>query len=318
MDYVPDDIEHRLAAAAEALREYEVTERRGTDLRARMDEMATRLAALQARYVGEQQDVARLEGLSLTRVLASLRGARDDMLARERAEADAARYRLAEARARLEALQREHDVAQARLGQLAEAPNTYAAVLDEKERHLRGSADPRGARLLELADERGRRTGELREVAEALHAARTAHDALAQVQRKLGSASGWSTYDTFFGGGALSSAVKHSRLDEAAQAAAHADRCLAVLRTELADVEGPALTAPRLVVDGLTKFVDVWFDNIFTDLAVRDRIKQAEQNVNRSMRLVREVHGRLGQRATQTRADLATIETERSNLLTRR
>jgi hypothetical protein len=64
--------------------------------------------------------------------------------------------------------------------------------------------------------------------------------------------------------------MKHSRLDEAAQAAAYADRCLAVLRTELADVPGLSLTAPQLAVDGLTRFVDVWFDNIFTDLAVRD------------------------------------------------
>jgi hypothetical protein len=44
-----------------------------------------------------------------------------------------------------------------------------------------------------------------------------------------------------------------------------------VLRTELADVDGMALTAPQLAVDGLTRFVDIWFDNIFTDLAVRDR-----------------------------------------------
>ena len=49
------------------------------------------------------------------------------------------------------------------------------------------------------------------------------------------------------------------------------DRCLTVLRTGLSDVRGVALTAPQLAVDGLARFVDVWFDN----LAVRDRIKQS-------------------------------------------
>jgi hypothetical protein len=88
-----------------------------------------------------------------------------------------------------------------------------------------------------------------------------------------------------------------------------------VLRTELADVDGMALTAPQLAMDGLTRFVDIWFDNIFTDLAVRDRIKQAQQNVARSMRLVGEVRGRLEERATQARSRLATIETERHDLL---
>ncbi|MEV6812047.1 hypothetical protein [Micromonospora sp. NPDC051296] len=313
-----DDIEHRLAAAAEALREYEVTTQRVADLRTRVDEMATRVAALRAECAGEEKDVARLEGLSLTRVLASLRGARDDLLARERAEADAARYRLAEANGRIEALRGEQDVARARLHQLAAAPNTYAAMLDEKERHLAGSGDPRGARLLALADERGRLSGELREVGEALHAARAAHDALAQVRRKLDSASGWSTYDTFFGGGMVSSALKHSRLDEAAQAAARADRCLAVLRTELADVEGMNLIAPRLAVGSLTRFVDVFLDNIFTDLAVRGRIKQAVHNVDQSVQLVREVQGRLEQRAAQARAGLANVQTERDRLLSPR
>lgn len=317
MGSMSDDIEQRLAAAAEASREHELTKRRSEELRIRMNELERSLATLRSRHADEQRDVARLEGLSLTRVLASLRGARDDRLARERAEAEAAGYRLAEARARFHALRREYDTARARLIQLATAPQTYAAVLEEKERHLAASGDPRGARLLELADERGRLTGELREVTEAQHAARLARDALAEVRQELDGASGWSTYDTFLGGGAFSSAMKHSRLDSAAQAAARADRCLAVLRTELADVPSLALTAPQLAVTGLTRFVDVWFDNIFTDLAVRDQIKQAERNVERSMRLVDEIRGRLEQRASRTRGELARIEAERSDLLAR-
>ncbi|WP_092379943.1 hypothetical protein [Micromonospora phaseoli] len=310
-----DDIEQRLGAAAEALREHEVTTRRVADLRARVDETATLLTALRTRSAGEEKDVARLEGLSLTRVLASLRGARNDMLAREQAEADAARYRVAEAAARLAALRREHEAAQVRLNQLAEAPTAYAAMLDEKERYLAGSGDPRGALLLELADRRGRLTGELREVGEARHAAHAAQEALMRVRRELDSASGWSTYDTFFGGGMVSSAIKHSRLDDAARAAAHADRCLAVLRTELADVDGMNLIAPRLAIGSLTRFVDVFLDNIFTDLAVRSRIKQAVQNVDQCAQLVREVRARLEQRADQARAALATIEAERHQLL---
>lgn len=317
MGGVGDDIEQRLASAAEALREYEVTTRRSAELHRRTGELTSQLAALRARHAREQEDVERLEGLSLTRVLASLRGARDDALARERAEADAARYRVAEAESRLEALRREHRAAQARLGQLAAAPSNYAAVLDAKQRHLNESGDPRRTRLLALADERGRLTAETHEVTEAKQAARAAWQALTQVRDKLDSASGWSTYDTFFGGGAISSTIKHSRLDEAAQAAARADRCLTVLRTELADVPGMALTAPQLAVDGLTRFVDVWFDNIFTDLAVRDRIKQAQHNVAQSMRMVRDVQTRLEQRTAQVQARLATIDAERRDLLTR-
>ncbi|WP_345632899.1 hypothetical protein [Rugosimonospora acidiphila] len=212
---------------------------------------------------------------------------------------------------------RERDAARARLEQLAGASGAYTAVLGEKERFLRGSDDPRGAELLSLAEESGRLTGEVREVDEALRAGRQAQEALSRLADRLSSASGWSTYDTFFGGGAIASAIKHSRLDDAARDAAYADRCLAVLRTELADVDGEQPAVPRLGLDGLTRFVDIWFDNAFTDFAVRGRIKQAQESVARSTRLVGDVMNRLRQRSAQARARLAAIQTRRDDLLTR-
>jgi hypothetical protein len=313
---VSDNIEQRLTAAAQAVREHEVTVRRCADLSGLQSQVAAEVAGLQAQYADERQDVERLEGLSLTRVLTSLRGARDDSLARERAEADAARYRVAEAEARLDAVRREQDAAQDRLRQLAAAPAAYVTLLDEKERYLSQSGDPRGAQLLKLADERGRLTGELTEIGEALRAARAAGQALAQAQDSLGSASSWSTYDTFFGGGAIASEFKHARLDEAADAAAHADQSLAILRTELADVGDVSLTAQLKVSDG-TRFVDVWLDNIFSDLAADGRIRQAQANVVQSWQRVREVRNRLTTREARAQARLTAIEAERQGLLTR-
>lgn len=246
--------------------------------------------------------------------MALLRGARDDALARERAEADAARYRLTEALAGLDAVRADYVAVRARLDQLATAPSTYAAVLDEKERYLSDSADPRGVRLLELAAERGRLTGELHGLGEALPAALTAQTALSQVETKLGSASGWSTYDTFFGGGAISSAVKHSRLDEAARAVAYADHALLCFAPSWPRRRGGAHrpAAGRGWPDQVSR---CWFDNVFTDFAVRDRIKRAQQDVVGSMRLVAKVQGQLQRRAADAQARLAAIEAERRALL---
>ncbi|MBE1489040.1 hypothetical protein [Plantactinospora soyae] len=313
-----DDIEQRLTAASEAVREREVATARGEELLRRIEAATGAIDGLAALLAREQQDVDRLEGLSLTRVLASLRGDRNDALARERAETDAARYRVAEAEARLASMRREYAVLRARLAELDRAPNELAAVLDERERRLRESGDPRQAPLLELAGERGRLTAEVRETDEALRAAGRAAQALHLARDKLGSASSWSTYDTFFGGGVVGSVIKHSRLDEAAQAAARADQCLAVLRTELADVSDVPLGGPQLAIDGTTRFVDVWFDNIFTDLSVRDRIMTAQRNIEQSIQRVAEVRDRLTQRAAEARTRLAAIDAERRNLLTPR
>jgi hypothetical protein len=317
MSAASDDIENHLAAAAQALREHEVTSQRCRNLSARQDELETEAAALQQRYSAERTDVERLEGMSLARVLATLASSRDERLARERAEADVARYRAAEAEARLEVVRREHETAQDRLDELASAPAAYAAALDEKERYLTTtSGDSRGSSLLRLASERGHRTAELKETREAIQAAAAALQALSQVQDRLGSASGWSTYDTWFGGGVMSSAIKHDRMDEAAQAAATADQLLAVLRTELSDVGDPGLTAPQLAVGGGTRFADVWFDNFFTDMAVGGRIKQAQQQVTESVQVVERLRAQLASRAGETEARLRAIEAERQHLLT--
>src|SRR5215469_13373711 len=135
-----DDIEQRLAAAAQAVRELEVTRRRCTDLQSRQDRLGNELAVLQAQYQIEQKDVDRLEHMSLVRVLVALKGSRDEALAREHAEADAARMRLADAQARLEAVRAECQTAQEQLDHLASAPDDYTGLLAEKERHLTESA----------------------------------------------------------------------------------------------------------------------------------------------------------------------------------
>ncbi len=299
------------------MREREVTSQRQAELRGRQRDLRTEAAALREKAEDESKDVERLEGMTLGRVLASLAGSRDERLARERAEAEAARYKLAEAESRLAAVNDELSAAEQRLATLESAPQAYAAVLDEKERYLTGSGDASSRALLALADERGRLTADMHETDEAVRAADAATAALSDVQEMLQSASGWSTYDTWFGGGMLASSIKHDRMDQAAQLAVVADQRLAVLRRELADVTGAThSTAPQLELGNWTKFADVWFDNFFTDLGVADRISMARQQVDDSAAKVGQLRGRLTARADQARTRLAAIETERRGLLT--
>jgi hypothetical protein len=311
-----DDLEQRLAAAAQAVRELEVTRQRCADLQARQDHVGGELQALQAQYQVEQKDVARLEHLSFGRVLATMKGSREEALARETAEADAGRLRVADAQSRLEAVRTEHQAGLNRLDQLASAPDAYTALLAEKERQLTESGDPRRATLLNLADERGRLNAELAEMNQAMQAADAARQALSVVEDRLGSASGWNTYDTFFGGGMLATAMEHSRLDDAAAAAAEADRRMAVLRTDLTKLDQVAETSPMITLSSATRFVDLFFNNIFTDLAVRDRIQQGQQNVAQSLQMVSAVEERLKAQSADVQSRLSQIEAQRRDLLT--
>ncbi|MFU8854651.1 hypothetical protein ACNAW0_27305 [Micromonospora sp. SL1-18] len=309
------DVVRRLAEAAARVREHQTIGGQVELLRRRVEEAERHLEPLRHAHEREQQDVERLEGHSITRVLASLRGSRDDDLARERAEADLAARRAADAQAHLAGLRREHRAAQARRAELAEAPATYAALLDERERLLIAGRDPRAARLAALAAERDRLTSRARQVDEVAQAAMAARTALAAVRDHLAKADGWSTYDTFFGGGMVSSVIKHNRMDDAAAAARVADRRLAVLRTELADLPG-VWVAPELELGELTRFADIFLDNIFTDLAVRGRIRRAQDAVERAGAAVAWLRGRLATEAAELHRRRNDLAGERVGLLT--
>jgi hypothetical protein len=310
------ELDARIAEATARLRERDRLASRLTDLDGALAEHEGAVSALVAMAAREDHDVARLEGLTLDRVLAALRGSRDDDLARERAEADATAYRLADERARRDLVLRERDGIRARHRALSAADGDLAAAMAAKEEHLRSVPDdPRSSGLTELATQRGVLDGEAREVDEAMAAAAAAGQALRQVEESLGSAGSWSTYDTWFGGGAVSSYVKHDRLDQAQRAASRAEASLAALRRELADVGGAGAVVPSLGIDGLTRFLDIWLDNIFTDLSVASRIKDAKATTADAQRAVAAVQRSLQDRRTALGAQADDLSRRRTELL---
>jgi hypothetical protein len=309
-----DEIEQRLAAAAQAAREYDLCRREHAQLSARERAAAEDLDAARGQYAGEQKDVERLESLSLTRVLAALYGSRDDALAREKAEAEAARYRVAQARQRLDAVQAELGHLEERQARLAGAPREYADALAAKEQFLTHSADPRGARLLALADERGRLTAELDALRRASDDADAAARALAHVQGRLGAADSWHPFDTYYG--ALTNAKKRDRVDQAEQAARAADERLAALRTDLSDLGGYEPAAPMLEVSTGLKFAAIFYNNIFADLAVGRQIRDAQDHVGRVVQQVSALQLRLSDQVRTVTVRLGALAAERRQQLT--
>ncbi|KUI36273.1 hypothetical protein [Mycobacterium sp. GA-2829] len=302
-----------LAAAATAMVEMTSVGQRLIAARARAAESAERAAAAYARVRDEADDVAKLESLSLTSILARLSGSRDDKLAREAAEHDAAQYEHASLQARADADQRAADTLAARYAELPTVQARYDAALADKERRLVGAGGARAARLSQLAEERGRLTAELAELEQARDAGRRAVEHLAAAAAKLESARSWSAYDTWSDGGVVASLVKHNRLDDVATRIRDADTALAEFTNELADVH---MSGVRLVELGdLTRVFDVWFDNIFTDLAVRGRIVDAQAAVQQAIGGVHRIQTMLRERAQQRSDQLAWRNADRIELL---
>jgi hypothetical protein len=254
--------------------------------------------------------------LTIDRVLARLKGSLADDLERQQAERDAARYQLAEVQAQLDLVLRERERDEDRLVQHTDAGRALDDALAAKESFLRDSGDPKAAELLVMAQQRGRLVAETRKIDEAIRAAHDAVQALWVATERLGSAGSWSTYDTWLGGGIIGSMVKHDRLDQAQRAASYAESRLAVLRSDLADVGVGAEVAPELSLDRTMRFVDIWFDNLVTDLAVGQRISRAKETVTSAGVAVNSVAQRLHDRRADVVKRLDELDARREALLT--
>lgn len=232
------------------------------------------LAHLQQKLRVETADVRRLERFSPAQVWGLLRGDIDDKLAVERAEQQAAEHavdgaseRLAHARADLARIDDE-------IAALGDVDAAYAAALTRREHELRAADPDAAAELTRLDSEAGVLSAEAREIAEARSALERAREVLGAAQQALDSAGGWSTYDTFFGGGMVADWMKHDRIGRSARAFTVVNRALETLATELADIDAPPVAGVQ-ISESLAVF-DVLFDNVISDFMVRQRIADAQ------------------------------------------
>ncbi len=308
------DTETDLRDAAEARAAHR---RLGTQLDAAETAAAARRteeADLAARLRVEEADVRRLVGVSPSRLWATLRGDLDERAARERAERDAAALAVAGAMHRRE--QAESEVARLRAARaaLGDVEARYAAALAAHERAVRSAGTgAAAAELGQIAQGIGVATAEQREIDEAVTALRAASAALEEAFGRLQSAGGWSTYDTFFGGGMVADLMKHSRLDDSAKAFARVNRALERLRIELADIGVTGVQGVE-ISDTLAVF-DVLFDNVFSDWMVRDRIARAREEATRLRVRLSELERTLAERRLAVAEHLVALARRREELL---
>jgi hypothetical protein len=144
---------------------------------------------------------------------------------------------------------------------------------------------------------------ELREIEEAQAAAGRVIAAANDASAKLDSAHAWGTYDTWFGGGLISSLVKHDRIDQAQDLMGSVDHSLRQLRKELADI---GIDQVRGVEIGdVHKTLDIWFDNIFSDFATQSRISEADERLEAVGHAVRRLQDELVRRRTEVLDEVA-------------
>lgn len=239
-------------------------------LSAELDGAAQRLAELQREAALEQEDAGRWNGRGFVQLVYWLVGRLDERRDLESAQALAAAARLAtahEAWATIDHALREATTSVPPRADLGAALADLRRTLETLEPHTY-------AWVVQCEQQSAAVRAELEELDEALTAVTSCNEAVAAALRHLQSAANWGTWD-LLGGGLLASAVKRERVDEALSALGQVTTALATVRRELADVPaGVALPAGIELGSGAWTF-DVWFDNIFSDLNMQGRIRDA-------------------------------------------
>lgn len=265
-----------------------------------------------AEWDREHRDVERMERVSLSSVWASLRGTKEEDLRREKAEEQAALLKLQEAERQLEEVQVEIRDRYDRLKETEGCEARYETVLREKERGLRDKDPVLAEKLAELERRKLDVTARRRELLEARDAGRYALGQVRSAMGSLDSAAGWSTWDVW-GGGLVSDMMKYSHMDEAQGRMQSAQSALRRYQAELADV---AVNASfDLQPGGFTRAMDIFFDNIFSDLAVRDRIEGSLNQLAYVEDQVSRIQTRLETELDETARELELLEEEWKTLI---
>ena len=167
-----------------------------------------------------------------------------------------------------------------------------------------------------MLDELAAVQAQVAELAEAQEAGIRAVSALEARPRRAGLADSWSAYDTWFGGGLISSSIKHDRIDDAGRRIAQAQEALVDLARELGDVQDVAGLRADLGISPTTRTFDVWFDNLFSDLSVRSSIQDSATAGRAASRRRARGEPRMTLRGAALDQQLAELRARRDALLT--
>jgi len=291
-------------------------------LEERMEKLCRRLYDAEAdvrsllrKFEEQSRDVEQLKKDTLSVILLKLIGKYEGKLDRETREMLSAKLEYDKACQRAEELRNERYELGKRIAELRREKQIYERELKDRENAIRDNINSEAnAKYMQLEKEREELTRQLVETDEALKAAARVKGTIRTVMDHLDRAEKWATYDVWAGKGLLSHIAKYEHIDDAEVAINRLQSQMKDLQKELADVN--LFIDPNVgKVDSATRAIDFWFDNIFTDLNVRDKIRGDMKQMEYLAGRIQNIIDRLEKNREEIKRQLSVIEYRKNELI---
>lgn len=262
------------------------TESQLKELYAQRQELSAKVDEFKKSMWDEKEDVDRLEGHSLSAFFYGVIGKMDEKLDKERKEAYAAKVKYDVAIRELSAVDKEIQCSEAQMNQLLGCEQQYERTLKAKAEMIKSTDSQEAVEIFGTEEHISYMENQKKEIREALDVGQTVLGITNRILSRLDSAEGWGTWD-LLGGGLISDLAKHSQLDEAQKQVEQLQAGLRRFKTELTDVT--IYADIQVNIDGFLGFADYFFDGLFADYAVLDKINQSQNQVKNIKSQIKDV-----------------------------
>ena len=272
-----------------------------------------KVISLHAAFHKEQEDVEKLEGRSLANYFFQVIGKLDDKLDQERQEAYAAKVKLDAAERELAGIEQDIQEIQSQLAETRVAEAQYKEALEKKRADLRASGTAAGEQIVAIEQRIAALEAQKREIEEAISAGYSARGTADRILSELNDADGWNTWDLLGGGGIITHMAKHSHLDSAQDLVQELQSKLRRFKTELADIQISANM--QVNIDGFLRFADYFFDGLFADWAVGDKISQSKSSVAGTTNQINQMLAKLSNMESSADREIANLKAQLDDLI---
>lgn len=286
--------------------------RRQIALQEQLEEIGIRAGRYYRKLQKETKDVDKLDRFSFLNMFRTWTGKQDEIRLKELSEMTAAEAKWREAQMMEETIQADLSEIQTELNNpnWQNIDDRWSAIIKEKEEFIFKNNLPECRLLGELYEERSLLTTLQREIEEAMKAGDVAKRSLQFALKRLDNAEGYSTWDTFLGGGFIATALKHGELDDTENAIHKAQVALQNFQTELLDVKEVQVENLQVERGSFITFADYVFDDIFSEWSLHSRIKSSQKHVEQTLNQVITTNDELVKRFEMTEDKVKQIRRE--------